>query len=703
MGSEELWSRLASAWLALSFERQCFYLGSAFLVVAFALLLWTPLGNRKVAGKCVFLAVLLHFLAWGGLRHVSWEGASAAQPERSRVRLRMRHDSITSKGLFATVRDPRGVVPTTPMSSSVADTLATPRRSTSEVAMVSVALPTERLVTVRAATPSAQATAPTTAPVVALAGSPHQAPKFQPLAPAEAPATRAKLPDLPKRKRLTATMGEATAMPLAPSAMAVATAPVAAPVQPGDILPQRELAPAPLPTTVKSLIAQPANVAVATSPLPKEAPLTKRRADASLEEPDTLLPSELLRGLTLPTNKGSNEGVQVASITPATLGQPVPMPSARPTPFPHVYSQRVAENRAAIVKRHGGSPETEKAVDEALRWLAAHQDDDGLWSCAGFHRHCPLGDRCLGPAFEKGSDMGVTGIVLLAFLGAGHTHLKSPKYMETVRTGLNALLDRQKPDGDLRGTKAEGRIYSHAMATLALTESFAMTKDERMRPYAQSAIDWLVAAQHADSGGWRYAPGHFGDTSVFGWAMMALYSAENAGLKVPPRTWELARRWLPLVSSGPNGGLAAYQPTMSPSHSMTAEALVCRQWLGQPRSDPAQEEAGDYLLARLPNVNDYHLYYWYYGTLAMFQLGGTYWERWNSQLKVTLLATQEKNGHQRGSWAPEKPFGIDGGRVFTTACSALCLETYYRFLPLYAESGKSSATPREPTAIDANP
>lgn len=126
---------------------------------------------------------------------------------------------------------------------------------------------------------------------------------------------------------------------------------------------------------------------------------------------------------------------------------------------------------------------------------------------------------------------------------------------------------------------------------------------------------------------------------------------------------------------------------------MTAEALVCRQIFGMPKSHPGMAEAGDYLLSRLPDTGDYHLYYWYYGTLAMFQLGGEHWTRWNQTLTSTLLATQNQKGHQRGSWDPESPFGVDGGRVFATACSALCLEVYYRYLPLYSDSG--TAKPQE--------
>lgn len=353
------------------------------------------------------------------------------------------------------------------------------------------------------------------------------------------------------------------------------------------------------------------------------------------------------------------------------------------------WENRTAPNRLDIVVQHGGSERTERAVAMALAWLAAHQSGDGRWDSDGFDANCPDGDRCDGHAIENQSDSGLTGLALLAFLGAGHTHTKASEYQETVRRGLSWLLRIQRPDGDLQ---LGGRIYSHSMATLALTEALAMTGDDRLRGPAQRAVTWLAQAQHAESGGWRYGPNQFGDTSVFGWAVLALRSARSAGLSVPAVTWTQAQRWIPTVSYGARGGLAAYRPGYAVSHAMTAEALFCRQVLGGRQDAALVDEAAEYVLGRLPSPDDYHLYYWYYGTLAMFQVGGERWQRWNSQLTETLLATQRESGHARGSWDPQRPFGVDGGRVFATAASAMCLEVYYRYLPLYGQSRPADAS-----------
>jgi hypothetical protein len=67
----------------------------------------------------------------------------------------------------------------------------------------------------------------------------------------------------------------------------------------------------------------------------------------------------------------------------------------------------------------------------------------------------------------------------------------------------------------------------------------------------------------------------------------------------------------------------------------------------------------------------------------MFQMGGEHWKIWNEHLKATLLPLQRKDGAMSGSWDPIGDGKIPvGGRVFSTALGALCLEVYYRYAKL---------------------
>jgi len=76
------------------------------------------------------------------------------------------------------------------------------------------------------------------------------------------------------------------------------------------------------------------------------------------------------------------------------------------------------------------------------------------------------------------------------------------------------------------------------------------------------------------------------------------------------------------------------------------------------------------------------MYTWYYATLGMFQMGGEYWKKWNRAMIQALVPNQRKGGDEDGSWDPINTVDKHGGRVETTALGALCLEVYYRYLPM---------------------
>jgi hypothetical protein len=355
--------------------------------------------------------------------------------------------------------------------------------------------------------------------------------------------------------------------------------------------------------------------------------------------------------------------------------------------LPGILRLRVAPDRDERAQQRGATAQTETAVRAALKWLADNQNGDGRWDA----RHHGAGNEPMVAGRNRqnagaNADTGITGLALLAFLAAGHTH-QHGLYRSNVDAGLAYLLDAQAADGNLHGGASNfARMYCHAMATFALAEAYAMTRDEKLRQPLQSAVAYTVAAQDPTTGGWRYNPGDSGDTSVLGWQLMALKSAELAGIPLRQQTREGMLRFLQNVSSGQHGGLAAYRPAERPSRPMTAEALVCRQFLGMPRNSPTGREAGDFLLDQLPGDGRANFYYWYYATLATYQLQGVHWQQWNAALRAALVDSQSNRGPTAGSWAPDTVWGGYGGRVYTTALATLCLEVYYRYLPECVEA-----------------
>lgn len=367
--------------------------------------------------------------------------------------------------------------------------------------------------------------------------------------------------------------------------------------------------------------------------------------------------------------------------------------------LPGAYRLRTTPNKTDVVQLHGGTPETEIAVRIALKWLADNQAADGRWNPRDHGGGNP--GLVSGQDRQKAgsrADTAVTGLALLAFLASGHTHLDGI-YREDVRRGLDYLIRVQTADGNLSGEAQTFEfMYSHAMAACALSEAYGMTRDSRLREPMSRAVNYTIRAQDPKGGGWRYRPGEAGDTSILGWQLMSLKSAELAGVPMPDSTKEGVMKYLRSVASGKHGGHASYRQPAAPTNSMTAEALVCWQFLGISRQHPACDEAGDLLLKDMPTANgESNFYYWYYGTLAMYQLQGDHWKQWNKALRENVVQRQIKTGPQAGSWEPNDVWGRSGGRIYTTALATLALEVYYRFLPLYVDAGPVAERKKQTT------
>ena len=419
-----------------------------------------------------------------------------------------------------------------------------------------------------------------------------------------------------------------------------------------------------------------------------------------------------------PGEKGSREkadaGASNSSVgTPTGVGAPELIPTVRATPksrtatgggglaalgdrtgrpglaeIPKIYLPRLDPDRSTQAQRIGASAASELAVERAIDWLTRHQDKDGRWD-AGIARfadgspvngddnytvHCPAGETCFGECAYWEADTALTGLALLTYLGAGYTQSEG-RYADNVKRGLDFLLEQQKRDGDLRGRSRVVGMYCHAMATLALCEAYALTGDARLRDPAERAVAFMVSARAADGMAWRYAPGApAGDTSILGWVVMGLKSAKETGIPIPQES--SIRRgtllWLDKVASGDAKGLARYQPGEGVTATMTAEAWVCRQFMGVGGPGPASSEAANFLLENESDRGSTNVYYWYYATLALYQHGGEPWSRWNARVRDKIVGLQRSSGHQMGRAGSRTIVctGRRGSRIYCTTLAA---------------------------------
>jgi hypothetical protein len=339
---------------------------------------------------------------------------------------------------------------------------------------------------------------------------------------------------------------------------------------------------------------------------------------------------------------------------------------------------REAGSKKALLAAYGGTALTEAAVQAGLKWLSRMQQRDGSWSLKG-----PYSDGAMGE-----NRAAATAMALLAFQGAGHTHQQG-EFKQNVEKGWYWLLKQQDEQGNFFHEGGFNQaFYTQGQCTIALCELYGMTRDEKFKPPAERAVKYCLQSQ-SSGGGWRYSPGEEGDVSVTGWILMALQSARMAGLAVPAENLKRVEGFLDKMAVK---GTSHYlyrkgEESMFPL-AMTAEALLCRQYLGWRRYDPRLIEGVERITQPENLINyegNFNVYFWYYATQVCHHMEGEYWRRWNNVMRQILPEHQIKEGRNAGSWNPRgDQWETYGGRLYVTCLSLYCLEVYYRHLPLYS-------------------
>jgi hypothetical protein len=375
-----------------------------------------------------------------------------------------------------------------------------------------------------------------------------------------------------------------------------------------------------------------------------------------------------------------------ANVGGPSLGASIILPELA-TSISAPFAGRQGLTRARLVRREGGTAKSEKAVEDGIDWIVRHQRPDGSWSL-NFQAQCQ-GSGCPHSAAVE-SDTAATGLALLPLLGAGYIHTVKCRYQDAVRRGLNWLVEHQNADGDLFvGPPAFNTyLYSHAIGAMAVCEGFGLSGDAKLKIPAQRSIKFIISSQDPVGGGWRYAPGMPGDTSVFGWQIFALRSANLAGIKLPKSLLKGCSRYLDQAASDRSRTMYAYMPGRGATPAMTAEALVARQLLGWPRDFPPLVKGAAQIAAHLDTMDQRNIYYWYYATQLLHNMRNKDWERWNPKVRESLIEMQVKDEScAHGSWDPDRPvpdtWAGSGGRLYVTSLSILTLEVYYRYLPMY--------------------
>ncbi len=390
--------------------------------------------------------------------------------------------------------------------------------------------------------------------------------------------------------------------------------------------------------------------------------------------------------------------------------------------------------REVALDHFGGSEDTEAAVRRGLTWLARHQNPDGRWDCDNFDRRCPPSDRC-GNGGHSHYDVGVTALALAAFVAQG---AEAPDtWRQVADRAVAFLVEAQRPGGAF-GREEARFMYNQAIATYALAQTYRQRSNEalggfdnessgekrgqgftdasvqdawaaggaRLGKAIQSALLYSEGAQQA-GGGWDYTGKATGrnDLSITGWQILGIEAATAAGFSFPAERIDRAHSMIHRMVEQPEAGVVTYADSGMDAgdkrRGLVPVAILGLLLCGEPLNSPPVKHMADAMLRTLPDdrgrrdfqESGQSLYYWYYGTLALFHLGGAWWETWNPAMKDVLVRLQRTDGHRAGSWDPDPNWTGDiGGRVYATAIAVLTLEVYYRVTPRHVERSKG-ATP----------
>lgn len=385
-----------------------------------------------------------------------------------------------------------------------------------------------------------------------------------------------------------------------------------------------------------------------------------------------------------------------------------------------MFGSRNGGGKRRALARGGGTRASESAVDAALRWFMRHQSPDGSWDAQTYQNNCTEpGPKCEPGHYERGetSRSGITGLVVLCYLGAGYDHKTPNRYRNTVAKGIDWLLAQQQADGSYM---AGAYNYEQAIGTMAIAETYAMTNDPRCKDSAIKGWNVLMGRRYSatyegqEVWGWGdYATPESGQaikTSATAWCIQAMKSMYAGGLEVGDAP-EGIKRYLKAAWEGtvkldgkdprnldpyndvsslcyrfqPEGEGAGQYNKDANIHNLPGVALVSAVFIGMKNNEVMERTLGNYIIKKqLPTAWPTNLYYLYYNTFGTFQLAGEYWSTYNAAMRDLLVNHQRREPHCfDGSWDLGTNFANEHGRVLSTALACLSLEVYYRYAQVH--------------------
>lgn len=304
---------------------------------------------------------------------------------------------------------------------------------------------------------------------------------------------------------------------------------------------------------------------------------------------------------------------------------------------------------------------SEAAVDRGLKFLAGKQLRTGGW-------------------FEKNHPTAMSSLAGMAFICNGSTTTQGP-WAKSIRSCVDFLLARSRKNGLISLLDEDRYTYGHGFAMLFLSQVLGEEEDvdrrDELVEVLQRAVQFSVNAQTKD-GGWGYVSGdNFDEGSTTITQVQGLRGCRNAGLVVPKKVIDKARKYI-YKCQNEDGGISYSSGSRGSSRApITAAALA------------ALYNAGDYTNKKIPPMWEYckkNLHnvrssdsngWWFYSYLyysqVVYRQGPEEWEPFKKQLYRRILKDQSGDGSWPGSY----------GKVYCSSMNLIMLQLDYGYLPIF--------------------
>jgi hypothetical protein len=347
---------------------------------------------------------------------------------------------------------------------------------------------------------------------------------------------------------------------------------------------------------------------------------------------------------------------------PVTPAPPTPR-SAPPAPGQPKETGGFAEPRKGDVPEGAAeqvTPETDRAIESGLAWLAKQQNTDGSYGSGAYR-----------------GNIAVTALAGLAFMANGSSPGRGP-YGPQIDKALQYVMDNTTNAGFIAVPNAgtHGPMYSHGFGCLFLAEAYGMSHKPEIREKLTNAVHLIIDTQNPE-GGWRYQPvPRDADLSVTICQINALRAARNAGLYVPKETVDACIRYVK-QSQNSDGGFRYMIQGGASAFPRSAAGVVALYSAAVYDADEIKKGV-DYLKQFMPEIKfgqRYSHYYYghYYAAQAMWIRGGDDWNTWYPAIRDELVRRQLPTGFWQDSICPE----------YGTSMALIILQMPNNYLPIF--------------------